>query len=314
MQYTNDWIHWFQFMVAFGIYWADLSFKQDSSSAKVNWKPVVIFVLWHTIVDTKATAVQHRHVWLSSLWTVRGRTRSGGIREVQKAEKMHPCDALYCCESLQWSKFASLKLTWVTFPWHWSNLCVCSKCHLLSFNRHINLVSFQIAALHSVSLTGICCICFPFQREQPPSASSLMQCLKIQWNVKAELNLVSFKYVKISRYCFTATARDVTIRTETEEYLFSDCISILSSLWILSAERINPITYRVNVTGKNYSWNILAAYSDGPGLSSKKVVLSITDTLEYVLPTFLWNHRQDILNHNNKSLWVVKSQERAALE
>lgn len=65
---------------------------------------------------------------------------------------------------------------------------------------------------------------------------------------------------------------------------------------------------------KNDSWNILAAYNDSPGLSSKKVVLSITDTLEYVFPTFLWNHGQDILHHKNKSLWVVRSQERAALE
>lgn len=106
----NERIHWFQFVVTSGIYWAVLSFQQGSSFLKVNWKRAVILVLWVIIVYTKASAVQHRQVWGSWLWMVQGTTMSVEHQGKQKTEKISLCTSL---NDLQWSKFSSLNLTWV---------------------------------------------------------------------------------------------------------------------------------------------------------------------------------------------------------
>lgn len=182
-------------MVAVGIYWADLSLKQVSSVVKVNQNPAAVLLLWHSTADTKATAVQSRPVRSDRFWrgTEPPQNQVSGVSG--KSKKWRKCICVMPCtvmNDLHSSKFASLKLTWVSFSRHWINLCGCSKCHLLFSNMRIDLVSSQRAALQFVSLTGIC---FPFQRWPPPSASAVVNRLNTRGRLKAELPLGFFNYM-----------------------------------------------------------------------------------------------------------------------
>lgn len=114
MRYTNDWIHWFQYMVAFGIYWADLSFKQESSAVKLKACSDFCIMRYYSRHKGNCSPTQ----------TCLGQLTLDGTRQNQvsgasgHSKKQRTCIPVMHCTAandLQVSKFASFRLTWVPF-------------------------------------------------------------------------------------------------------------------------------------------------------------------------------------------------------